>query len=170
MTELNRRRFLRRAGSSFGLVGAVGVGSANQLNRLNRRMVFEDPPELSEEYLNRIVIVTDKSEPDTNVPSVDGCGFGDPWPPETVDVFDGLVVEWRNRDTARFLGTDRRVQAQKLVRRDLYVERRDPAVEIGTPFVVNNVVRCPGGLVGVEANQVPGIRIETESGNEGDVE
>lgn len=169
MTELDRRRFLRRAGSSLGLVGAVGVGSADQLNRLNRRMVFEDPPELSEEYLNRIVIVTDKSEPDTNVPSVGECGFGDPWPPEGVDVFQGLVVEWRNRDTARFLGTDRRVQAQKLVRRDLYVERRDPPVEIGTPFIIGNVVQCPNGLVGVEASHVPGIRIETGSGNEGGV-
>ncbi len=129
-------------------------------------MVFEDPPSLSDDYKNRIILVTDKSEPDTGIPSVGGCGFDDPWPPKGVDVFDGLVVEWRNKDTSRVFGTTPRVRAQKLVRRDLYVERRDPPVEIGTPFIISEVVRCPDGLIGVEANQLPGVRIETPPGNE----
>ncbi|SIR26930.1 hypothetical protein SAMN05421858_2055 [Haladaptatus litoreus] len=165
MDGVNRRRFLELAAGTVGLAGTAH-GATQGAFRFNRRMVFEDPDVLSDSYLNRIVLVTDKSEPDTGIPSVGGCGFDQPWPPEGVDVFQGLVVEWRNRDTARLFGTDRRVRAEKLVQRDLYVERRETPVEIGTPFVINNVVRCPDGLVGVEAGQIPGIRIETPSGNE----
>ncbi|GAA0228334.1 hypothetical protein GCM10009000_049380 [Halobacterium noricense] len=132
-------------------------------------MVFENTDQLSDAYLNRIILVTETSEPDANVPPVGGCGFDDPWPPANVDVFQGIVVEWRNRDTARLLGTDRRVRAEKLVRRDLYVERRDSPVEIGTPFIIENVVRCPSGLVGVEASQIPGVRIETPPEDEGGI-
>lgn len=168
MRGLDRRRFLELTAGAVGLAGTAH-GKTRQVNRLNRRMVFEDPKTLSDAYLNRIILVTNKSEPDTNIPSVGGCGFDEPWPPEGVDVYQGLVVEWRNRETGRFFGTDRRVRAQKLVRRDLYVERRKTPVEIGTPFLINNVVRCPDGLVGVEANQIPGVRIETPPGNEGGV-
>ncbi|WP_049969895.1 hypothetical protein [Haladaptatus cibarius] len=165
MDGVNRRRFLELAAGTVGLAG-TSHGATQGAFRFNRRMVFEDPDVLSDAYLNRIVLVTDTSEAEANVPSVGRCGFDDPWPPENVDAFQGLVVEWRNRDTARLFGTDRRVRAEKLVRRHLFVERRETPVELGTPFIISNVVRCPDGLVGVEANQIPGIRIETPSGNE----
>ncbi|WP_227353772.1 hypothetical protein [Haladaptatus salinisoli] len=170
MTGLDRRRFLRLAGSSVGLAGIAGSGTAQRLNRTNRRMVFRDTPKLSDAYLNRIVLVTERSDArDPNVPPVGRCGFGDPWPPENVDVYQGIIVEWRNEDTAGFFGTNPTVRAQKLVRRELYVERRETPVELGTTFVIGNVVRCPSELVGVEANQIPGIRIRTGPGNESGV-
>ena len=165
---LGRRAVLKRsAAGAFGLAG-WGVRERQDdgaQNRYTRRMAFEEPDRLSDDWRQRPLLLTDRTDEDPDVSEVADCAFGD-WPTENLTIWEGIVVDVKNiEDVRRFLGASPTVRAEKLVERDrMYLDERDTPVQLGTPFVVDGVVECPGAYLGVTATQIPGLRIKTGSG------
>ena len=137
-----------------------------------RRMVFPYPERLGGNLRQKIIIVTDRKDtrPDqlqgVDQNEVDQCNFGPGWPPENLNVWEGIIVDWRNvgRFTG-FYGGNPTVRATQLIERNtIFVEGQPTDIPLGTPFVVSRLHQCPGDLVGVEAKKVPGIEVKTGPG------
>ena len=137
-----------------------------------RRMVFPYPERLDGNLRQKIIIMTDRKDtrPDSlqgvNVDAVDNCNFSGGWPPEQLNVWEGIIVDWKNAGRmAGFFGANPTVRAEQLVERNtIFVEEQPTDIPLGTTFVVSSVDKCPGDLVGVEARKIPGVRIITGPG------
>jgi len=163
--DIDRRQFLRRsAAASLGLAGLAGTAGAQDepdRARLTRRMAFEEPATLSDDFVRRIVLLTDRMEDeDPNMSEVTECAFAN-WPPDELGLWEGLVIEWRNRGFGELVTDPPEVRAEKMVELRIVVDEQDSPVELGTPFIVGGRVECPEGFVGVNANEIPGINIKT---------
>lgn len=174
---LDRRTFLKR--SAAGSIGVAGLGARRRQagdegdrQPYVRRMAFPDPERLGGELRDKIFLMTDRKEvdpqslADANLDAAKACGFDD-WPPDRLNVWEGIVVEWaRPVDAIRgFFGLNRDVRAQQLVEQNtVFVEDREADIPLGTPFIVSNVVDCPDDYVGVTAVQLPGVDIRTGPG------
>jgi hypothetical protein len=165
--DTDRREFLRRSAvASLGLAGFAGVAGAQDepdSARLTRRMAFEEPATLSDDYVRRVILLTDRMEPDPDMPPIAECAFEN-WPPDELGLWEGLVIEWQNQGFGELLTDNKRVRAEKMVELRIVVDEQDSPVELGTPFIVGGRVECPEGYVGVNANEVPGLRIKTGPG------
>lgn len=167
--KTGRRQFLR------GMAGVLTVGgfadSAAGQARATRRMVYQHPPSLSDDHVGRVIIITNRREqgpgqlPASIPPGASECAFGNEWPPEDPNAYRGMLVEWRGGTIGRVFD-GREVQAEKIVQRELVVERHEPPIELGMTFIITEAVSCPDGLVGVKVNEVPGLRIRTGSDGE----
>lgn len=178
-TDIHRRTFLKKSA-----VGAVGFTSwANrdvarakrdatakrqderEQYRYTRRMAFEEPDVLSDDWRDWILLLTGPTDDAPEVSDVAACEFSD-WPPDQLAVRDGLLVDVENiRKVTGFFRTNPDVRAEQLVERNrVFVDQQRTPVPLGTPFVVNDVVDCPGEYLGVTAIQLPGIDIKTGPG------
>ena len=191
-TELDRRTILKKSAAALplGLAG-VGKGGADDGDGLFaqdgpdggdgdsgdrpllvRRMVFPYPERLGGNLRRKIVLVTDRK--DTRPDQLEGvdqnevgrCNFSGEWPPQNLNVWEGILVDWKNAGSmVGFYGSNPTVEATQLVERNtIFVEGQPSDVPLGTPFIVNSVDKCPGDLVGVETTKVPGIEIKTGPG------
>lgn len=167
--QVDRREFLKRsAGASLGLAAVPFLQDGGQGNgqnggegshRYRRRMVFRKPEALSDDYVRRIVMIADPTRRNVDPSKVEGCGF-DSWPPDTLNAYEGVVVEWENDGGFVDLLTERpRVRAQRMVQREMLVPATGTDIRPGTPFIVGNAVDCPSNYVGVLANRIPGLRV-----------
>ncbi len=187
--DFERRDFLKRS-----VVGAFGVGGATRSLTVGarardgdgregdeddqdgsfygRRMVLRYPDRLGGDVRQKLIIMTDRKDrtPDQvrgmDADAVARCNFGDEWPPENLNVWEGILVDWKNAGrTVGFYGRNPTVRATQLVERDtIFVDAQPSDIPLGTPFVISRTNRCPGGLLGVEAIQVPGIDVKTGPG------
>ncbi|MFC4553045.1 MULTISPECIES: hypothetical protein [Halorussus] len=157
-----------------------GDGGAGDRPLYVRRMVFPYPDELgsspqfdpSTDLVQKLIIMTDRKDTrpdqlgDVQQENLNGCQFSGDWPPQNFNVWEGIVVDWRNAlGSAGFFGANPRVRATELVERNtIFVEPQPQDIPLGTTFIVNNAIDCPGDLVGVTARKVPGVRIVTGPG------
>lgn len=165
-TTLDRRSFLKRSAvAPLGIGVGVAERSRRQSARINRRIAFRRPETLSPDYTRRILLLTDRTNENPDVSDVAECAFGN-WPTENMTIWEGIVVDAKNPDEiVGLFGQTPTIRAQKLVeRKRIFVDERRTPVELGTPFIISRVVNCPGDWLGVEAAQLPGINIKTESG------
>lgn len=169
--ELARRTFLKQSAvGAFGFAGWVAQDEPEQA-RYTRRMVFPFPERLGENLRQKIIIATDRKDqrPDelkgVDENEVDACNFSD-WPPETMSIWEGIIVDWKNAlGTVGFYASNPTVRATQLVERNtIFVDEQSDPVPLGTPFIVNGLVDCPGDLQGVTATKIPGINIKTGPG------
>ncbi|NEU55804.1 hypothetical protein [Halorussus sp. MSC15.2] len=189
-TTLDRRSFLKNSAvGAFGFAGWAardgqdgdgqggdgqgGDGQGGGERPLYvRRMVFPYPERLGGDLRQKIIIMTDRKDTrpdsleDVNVDAVDNCNFSGQWPPEQLNVWEGIIVDWANAGRmVGFFGGNPTVEATQLVERNsIFVENQPTNIPLGTTFIVNSVDKCPGDLVGVEATKVPGIEIQTGPG------
>ncbi len=165
--DIDRREFLGRGAVTLlgiaGLAGSAGAQDEPTRSRLTRRMAFDEPATLSDDYVSRIVLLTDRMEPDPDMPPVAECAFSN-WPPEELGLWEGLVIEWQNEGFGELLTDSKEVRAEKMVELRIVVDEQASPAELGTPFIVGGRVECPEGYVGVETNEVPGLRIKTGPG------
>ncbi|MFC7082451.1 hypothetical protein [Halorussus caseinilyticus] len=163
--DLDRRSFLKR--SAVGAFGLSGVAAQQEPNRFRstRRIAFEEPSGLSDDWRQRIILLTDRTDDDPDVSEVDACAFSN-WPTEKMTIWEGIVVDVKDLgDVAGFFGSNPTVRAEKLVERNrIFVDEQQTPVPLGTPLVVSGVVDCPEKYLGVLATQIPGIRIKTGPG------
>ncbi|WP_137284796.1 hypothetical protein [Halorussus salinisoli] len=163
--DLDRRSFLKQ--SAVGAFGFGGVAAQQEPDRYRstRRIAFEEPDRLSDDWRQRPLLLTDRTNDDPDVSDVDGCAFSN-WPPEKMTIWEGIVVDVKDiDDVAGFFGADPTVRAEKLVeRKRIFVDEQRTPVPLGTTFVISGVVDCPGEYLGVTATQIPGIRIKTGPG------
>jgi len=196
MTEERELDFDRRDFLKQGVVGAFGVGGATRSltasaraqdgdgqegdgdenghdgSFYGRRMVLRYPDRLGGNVRQKLIIMTDRKDrtPDqirgVDEDAVAQCNFGDEWPPENLNVWKGILVNWKNAGrTVGFYSRNPTVRATQLVERDtILVDAQPSDIPLGTPFVISRTTRCPGGLLGVEAIQVPGIDVKTGPG------
>lgn len=162
MGNLDRRTFLKRSAALPLGVAGWNVQDGPDRGRYTRRMAFHRTPELGGGYPGKILLLTDRTTRNPDVSEVDGCGFAD-WPTDDLTIWEGIVFDVRNAaGTAGFYGDNPTVRAQTQVKRDaIYVDERRTPVPLGTTYIVNGVVECPGEFVGVTAEQIPGVRIRT---------
>ena len=124
-------------------------------------MAFPRVEALSDEYVGRIVLLTDRTNEEPDRSAVADCSFSS-WPPDDITLWEGIVVEWRNRGGTDILTGGPQVRAERLAQRQrIFVPDGAVSIELGTPFIINAKVDCPGEFVGVTATRVPGIRIIT---------
>lgn len=188
-TNLDRRTLLKRgAVGAFGVVGtaATGVGASARENtgwsardtestaqdepersRYTRRVALPYPERLDGGPVRKILLLTDRTDDDPDVSEVDACGFSN-WPTEALTVWEGIVVDWENAVGDLGFGTSRgtpTVRANRLVEIEtIYVDEQATPVELGTAYIVNGVVDCPGEFRGLTAEQLPGVQIRTGPG------
>lgn len=163
--DLDRRTFLKKSAvGSFGFAGWAAQGEPERA-RSTRRIAFEEPERLSDNWRQRILLLTDRTNDDPDVSDVDNCEFSN-WPPDRLTIWEGIIVDVRDiGDVAGFFGANPTVRAEKLVERNrIFVDEQRTPVELGTPFVISGVVDCPGEYLGVTATQIPGINIKTGPG------
>ncbi|MFC4447644.1 hypothetical protein [Halorussus aquaticus] len=180
-TNLDRRSFLKNSAvGAFGFTGwAVqdgdgqdGENGSGDRPLYVRRMVFPFPERLDGDLRRKIIIMTDRKDTrpdsleDVNVDAVDNCNFSGDWPPAELNVWEGIIVDWKNAGRmVGFYGGNPTVEATQLVERNtIFVENQPTNIPLGTPFIVDTVDKCPGDLVGVEATKVPGIEVQTGPG------
>ncbi|WP_135853830.1 hypothetical protein [Halorussus salinus] len=196
MTEKRPFDFDRRSFLKQSVVGAFGVGGATSSltggvraqdgggqggdtdeedqdgSFYGRRMVLQYPDRLGGNVRQKLIIMTDRKDrtPDQiqgiNEEAVAQCNFGDEWPPENLNIWEGILVDWKNAGrTVGFYGRNPTVRATQLVERDtIFVDAQPSDIPLGTPFVISRTNRCPDGLLGVEAIKVPGIDVKTGPG------
>lgn len=172
--QLDRRGFLKR---SAGITASLSAGFAVQDGggtsgdqgdddgdqyRYRRRMAFRRADELSGDYRNRIILVTDPTkETEVQVPDrLADCQFdSETWRPDNVAQYQGLVIEWESSGSITVVG-DQPVNPEAAVNRELFVQGTNPPIEPGTPFIIGTTIDCPGDYVGVLANRIPAVRFE----------
>ncbi|UPW01148.1 hypothetical protein M0R88_03360 [Halorussus gelatinilyticus] len=189
--DLDRRSFLKHSAvGAFGIGGVANSltagaraqdgdgqggddgGSDPETSFYGRRMVFPYPERLNADLRQQIIIMTDQKDqrPDqlkgVDQNEVDQCNFGEEWPPQNLNVWEGIIVDWKNAGrTIGFYGRNPTVEATQLVERNtIFVDALPTDIPLGTPFVVSRTDRCPGDLIGVEAIKVPGIEVQTGPG------
>lgn len=159
--NINRREFLRTIGVAPVGFAATAAQDEPSRPRVTRRMAFEEPAKLSDDYVRRVVLLTDRmpdEQPD--MPALRECSFSN-WPPDELLVWEGLVIEWQNEGFGEILTGNAQVRAERMAELRIVVDEQEEPVELGTPFIVNNRIECPEGYVGVTASEVPGLRITT---------
>lgn len=101
---------------------------------------------------------------------VDACAFSS-WPPERLTIWEGIVVDWENAagDFGFGLMTGQpTIRANRLVEVDrIFVDEQDTPVELGTPYIVNGVLECPGEYRGLTATKIPDIETGPDVSTEG---
>ena len=170
-------------GQSDGSGDGQGGGDGTERPLYERRFVFpypevfgpkQEPKESGDpsgDLLQKIIIVTDRK--DTNPDQLDiseeeliNCNFGDWAKDKQLQEWEAIIVDWKN--AGQLLGAfedTKRVQATQLVElSSLVANPRPDPVPLGTTFIINSVTKCPGDIVGVTAQKVPGIRIVTGPG------
>jgi hypothetical protein len=180
-TNIDRREFLKK--SAVAPIGATGLlaqeGGLLAQNgeqsaqdepsavRTTRRIALDYPEQLEGGPRQKVLLMTDRLDDEPDVSEVDGCAFSD-WPPEELGVWEGIIVDWKNEAGDfgfGFYGGTPTIRADELVELDtIVVDEQDTPVPLGTPFIVNRTLECPGEWVGMNATQLPGIDIKTGEG------
>jgi hypothetical protein len=164
-TNLDRRTFLKRSAvGSLGLAGWAAQDDSGSA-RITRRMAFRKSGRLDEEYVRKIVLLTDRKNENPDVSEVAGCAFDD-WPTDRLTLWEGIIVDWKNAGrSVGFYGGNPTVEATQLIERnDMYLDQKSTPVRLGTPYIIDSVTDCPGQFVGVNAAQIPSIQIKTGPG------
>ena len=159
-------------GNGTGQGTGNGTGQGGDRPFYIRRMVFPYPERLGRDIRQKLIIVTDRKDqrPDqlqgVDQNEVGQCNFGSGWPPANLNVWEGIIVDWRNAGRLTgFYGGNPTVRATQLVERNtIFVEGQPTDIPLGTPYIVSRVHQCPGDLVGVEARKVPGVEVKTGPG------
>ena len=163
--DLDRRTFLKR--SAVGSLGFAGWAAQDGSDsaRITRRMTFRKSGRLDEEYVRKIVLLTDRKNENPDVSEVADCTFDD-WPTDRLTLWEGIIVDWKNAGRSiGFYGGNPTVEATQLIERnDMYLDQKSTPVRLGTAYIIDSVTDCPGEFVGVNAVQLPGIQIETGPG------
>jgi len=180
-TNLDRRTLLKRgAVGALGVTGmaATGVGASAQdpdattqdepeRARYTRRIALPYPERLDGGPVRKILLLTDRTNDDPDVSEVDACGFSN-WPTEDLTIWEGIVVDWENAVGDLGFGTTGgtpTVRANRLVEIEtIFVDEQATPVGLGTAYIVNGVVDCPGEYRGLTAERLPGVQIQTGPG------
>ncbi|UPV75071.1 hypothetical protein M0R89_03140 [Halorussus limi] len=165
-------RATARDGGGLGQGDGQDGGEGEDRPLYGRRMVFPYPERLGGNIRQKIIIMTDRKDtrPDqlkgVDQSDIDECNFAENWPPENINVWEGIIVDWRNAGRmVGFYGQNPTVRATQLVERNtIFVEGQPTEVPLGTPYIVSRVHQCPDDLLGVEAVKVPGIEVKTGPG------
>lgn len=158
--DITRRAVLKQ--SAVGPLGLAALAAQDEPSRarVNRRMAFREPASLSDDYVRRVILLTDRHRESPDMAGVADCAFSN-WPPDRLTLWEGLIVEWQNRGFGEILTADPEVRAERLVETRIVVDEQETPIELGTPFIVGERIECPGEYVGVNASEVPGLRIKT---------
>jgi hypothetical protein len=131
--NLDRRTLLKR--SAVGSLGVAGWAAQDDppTARITRRMAFRKSGRLDEEYVRKIVLLTDRKDENPDVSEVAGCEFDD-WPTDRLTVWEGIVVDWQNAGrSVGFFGGNPTVEATQLIERnDVYLDQKPTPVRLGT--------------------------------------
>lgn len=169
--NLDRRTFLKRSAAvPLGVAGWAAQDDSESA-RVTRRMAFRRTPKLGENYRRKILLLTDRTTRNPNVDAVEGCDFSD-WPTDALTIWEGIVFDWKNvAGTVGFYGDNPTVKSQEKVDRNtIYVDEKPSPVPLGTAYIVDSVVDCPGEFVGVTTARIPGVQIKTPPGDTGGTE
>lgn len=162
---IDRRAFLKR--SAAGSLGFAGWAAQDESGsaRVTRRMAFRKSGRLDEEYVRKIVLLTDRKKADPDRSEVAGCAFDD-WPTDQLVLWEGIIVDWKNAGrSVGFYGGNPTVEATQLIERNnMYLDQKPTPMELGTPYIIDSVTDCPGEFVGVNAARIPGVEIQTGPG------
>ncbi|WP_264781073.1 hypothetical protein [Haladaptatus sp. T7] len=152
MTE--ESRYTRR-GYLAAACGVVGSGLASTgvsarttsdtaQNRTTRQMVARESKLFENNYVGQFVIVADVKTKRASPNAVTTCEFPN-WSANETWVYNGVFVDNIGKEST----------SQQSVRTDLYMDGSKGEIEIGQPFIINDMDLCPDGYVGLEAQSVP---------------